>query len=305
MRQTRSSLALLLVALVVGSVSSADDEGKDWDPSETLKATAKKAREYRELFEKAGRDGLADFLKDKDTGVSLQAAWELNRKVIKLPKRPFLWDTDEVYDPEGMKAFLKHVNARTGLTVPDWWQKNLLEHLAVHPKRAHIIMAALPELKVVQLGSNAQLLRSEVRMAEGDMLSIREKMLTFTTNKNSVSFRESLCPVGADSLASCTVGDTIVLAVYSQYGEPCPLLGFDRVSKKHLWSTQVWGVGRNHGANGVRQRIELVATKETVNVFGSEFAGMFLESFDLKTGEVRFRFCSSYWRFCSEAWNWK
>lgn len=303
MRQTRTYLTLFLVAIVVG-VSRADAKD-DWSANETLNAAAKQGREYRERFEKAGHDGLADLLKDKDTGVSLQAAWELNRKLIKLPKRPPLWDTDDSYDPEGMKTFLKHVNARTGLTAPDWWQKNLLENISVRKGTSHVILGSLPSWKKVPLGATTEYLSNVVWMAEGDMLAAREKVLTFTTNKRSVSFSERLCPYQSDAVASCVSGNVTVLAIFSKSGGPCPLLGFDHENNKRLWAARVWSCARDIGANGVHQRIELVTTKDTVAVFGSELAGAFLECFDLKTGEVRYRFCSSYWGSHSERWNLK
>jgi hypothetical protein len=304
MRHTRTCLALLLVALAVG-VSPADDKDEHWSPTEALKAAKKQGGDYRERFEKVGRAGLAELLKDKDTGVSLVAAWELNRKLITLPNPKPMRDSDGTYDPEGMKAFLKHVSTRTGLTVPDWWQKNLLEDLCARKGVAHLIYGTLPERKKVTLGASAKWVRDEVWMAEGETLSAREKVLTFTANKRSISFGETICPYMSDSVTSCAAGKTTVLAIYSTAGGVCPLLGFDHENNKRLWTASVWGWGRGIGRGGTNQRLELLATKDTVTVFGSEFCGVFLESFDLKTGEVRFRFCSSCWGSSSERWNLK
>lgn len=301
MRQTLHSLCLFVVVLSMGAPSTADDKEEPWNPTETLKAATKKGREYRELFEKVGRSGLVDLLKDKDTGTSLQAAWELNRKIITLPvatKR----DTDDTYDPEGIRAFLKHVRTRTELSIPDWWQKNLLENICVRKDDAHFVYGTRPDMKKVSLGASAKVVSADVWMAESETLSLQDKLLTFKTDKRSVVFSESIWPYQSNSLASCTVGDTTALAMYRQAGGPCPLLSFDHVNKKQIWSARVWGWARAFAAPGVDQHIELVATKDLIAVFGTEFRGVFLECFDAKSGEVKFRFCSSYWGFNSERW---
>jgi hypothetical protein len=65
------------------------------------------AAAYRAYFLRGGRVGLKDLLKDEDTGISLQAAWETNLKPAKLDPR--LERGTDVYDPDALDLFVRGV----------------------------------------------------------------------------------------------------------------------------------------------------------------------------------------------------
>jgi hypothetical protein len=63
-----------------------------------------KAAAYQELFLGAGPQGLAGLTADEDTGVALQAAWELHTKAARRPQ-PVEFRTDWVYDQDALGRF--------------------------------------------------------------------------------------------------------------------------------------------------------------------------------------------------------
>jgi hypothetical protein len=47
----------------------------------------------------------------------------------------------------------------------------------------------------------------------------------------------------------------------------------------------------------------MVILVNEVVVFGEDYSGMYIESFEKDNGKNRFRFCTSYWGGYSEDWN--
>src|SRR5437667_9778674 len=64
-----------------------------------------KAAAYQAYFLRLGRAGLRDRMKDDDTGVALQAAWEVHLKPAKRKKK-LEGRTDDVYDSAELAKFL-------------------------------------------------------------------------------------------------------------------------------------------------------------------------------------------------------
>jgi hypothetical protein len=125
------SVALGLMCLAVGGGTGAAE------PAETPKALrerllkasspADKAKAYRELFEKVGRAGMADLMKDEDDGIALQAAWEFHKKVVKRPM-----GDDDIYDVDELKKFVAFVKERSKAPVPEWWADCILHVTSCH-----------------------------------------------------------------------------------------------------------------------------------------------------------------------------
>jgi hypothetical protein len=84
-----------------------------------------KAEAYKTLFLKVGRAGLRDLMKDGDTGIALQAAWETHRKLDKKPAPDGL-GYSHVSDRGVQGEFLTFLKGRTQAPVPGWWADSIV-----------------------------------------------------------------------------------------------------------------------------------------------------------------------------------
>src|SRR5262245_37101936 len=72
-------------------------------PANRIPPWTVKAEAYEALFKKFGKSGLRDLMKDEDTSIALQAAWEEHKKLIKNAKQPEYPDwVDSKYDKEAL-----------------------------------------------------------------------------------------------------------------------------------------------------------------------------------------------------------
>src|SRR4051812_26794301 len=81
---------------------------------------------YQAYFQHLGLAGLRDRLSDIDTGIALQAAWEVHKKPIKR-EPPIARRTDHVYDRAELDKFLAFVKDRIKAPVPDWWAEAIVD----------------------------------------------------------------------------------------------------------------------------------------------------------------------------------
>jgi hypothetical protein len=270
----------------------------------------KQAQAYRELFEKVGRAGLTDLTKDKDTGLALQASWELHKKLVPRPKVPGaprpLAAPDDTYDPKEIKKFLDFLKDRTKAPVPDWWEKGISELYVDERAQGHIYFGEDPEevLTKIELGKRPWYVRKGVK------LTLRDGTYSYEAGDVAIEYKvknkrhESFIDVG---LADVTVGKVTCLAPFPTVNAfPFYVAAFESKGGKYLWESEVWALKRrSHQGSSARHRVELTMKGDAVFVFGAAFWGMYLEAFDLGTGKCQFRFCTSYWGHASEKWNLK
>src|SRR5262245_960411 len=107
-----------------------------------------KAEAYRELFRSEGPARLKLLLKDEDTGIALQAAWEVHTKAVRR-QLPATHRSDWVYDRAGLERFVAFLKDRTGASVPDWWHQKILD-VDLEPGEYHAFIKR-PAPKVVEV----------------------------------------------------------------------------------------------------------------------------------------------------------
>lgn len=270
------------------------------------------ARTYRALFEKVGRAGLPELAKSKDTGLALQASWELHKKIVKRAEKGLHGDQG-TYDRYEVKKFLSALKERTGAPVPEWWRATIsgleidLEWRTFHlvDSRTYLDHRAkqrIPGTKQAKIGDREFSVCGEVS------LTLDGETVAYKSGDFSLELPKDFLRGGVwDALADATVNKTVCLAPYTTYGGfGFTIAGFEASNSKRLWEVKSWATGRRViiGATA-DHRVELIAKGDTLFVFGAELLGMYVEGFDLATGKCRFRFCTSYWDHFSEKWDIK
>jgi hypothetical protein len=257
-----------------------------------------KAKAYKALFEKVGKAGLSELMKNEDTGIALQAAWEVHKKVVKRPKEE-RGRVDDIYDPDELKKFVEVVKKRTKAPVPDWWAKNILDVDAFVGEHHAFISEKDAGQKTVKSKAGA----SVPNAAELEEL---KEALVYTVGKRSVEFPKDTFGKLADCYAGVIGEKRSAVAAYSDSsGFAFEIAGFEGKGGKPTWKSDVWASGRTILAGAGHHWVEVIEKDGTVCVFGAESHGMYAEAFDLATGKSTFRFCTGYWFNFSEAWHIK
>jgi hypothetical protein len=96
--------------------------------------------------------------------------------------------------------------------------------------------------------------------------------------------------------------DKSFIAVHCDAGFPFSIACFESASGKLLWRSDVWGAGRTMLMGVGFHNVTLQREDDLIIVFGGESHGMYIEAFDIETGENAIRFYTSYWFHFSEEW---
>lgn len=268
----------------------------------------RRAFEYRRLFEKVGRAGLPELTKSEDTGLALQASWELHKRLVKRSDVPGAKLHDffpsDTYDPNEVRKFVAFLKERTKAPVPDWWAKNVSD-LSVKKGDFHAHAGVDEERKdFVAVGDEDR----KWYVKKGSTLTCSDDRCVYKSGSVTINLQRPRTPW------DLFVGNTFVdvrgeqvtcVGVYSAtYASGYDMGGFDTKNGKLLWTAKIWALWRGaHSGPSACHRVELTANADTVFVFGEEIGGLYLEAFDLKTGACRFRFCTTYWGDYSESWD--
>ncbi|VTU02329.1 Uncharacterized protein OS=Planctomyces limnophilus (strain ATCC 43296 / DSM 3776 / IFAM 1008 / 290) GN=Plim_1006 PE=4 SV=1 [Gemmataceae bacterium] len=305
---TYSSRLILATGLLLGSgfVTKpvqliAQDSSVEKLCEQVLRAETrtKRGEAYQALFEHVGQKGLSDLTKSTDTGIALQASWELHKKLIKRAKH-IPGRTDDIYDPDQIAKFLVVLKDRTKAPVPEWWSTTL-QDVGVFTGEHHAFWGDLdPQLQRTRKGGPYH--PKGVKLTEnGDQLKYAASGRAISVNKSA--FKVQL----ADYYPGYVDEKAAYLApCWLQCAVPFQVAALEGKGGKPAWVADVWAANGGGGGSGPpHHRVEVVATDKAVYVFGSEAHGMYVEAFDAATGMNLFRFCTCYWDRFSERWNIK
>jgi hypothetical protein len=295
-------LVTLLFLLISGSPAAEPDETSALR-DRVLKATKpdEKAAAYKALFTKVGKAGLAGLMKDEDTGIALQAAWELHKSPA---KRATAIDhrTGDFYDSGLLKKFLGFLEVRTKAPVPGWWAGEVVA-VELFPGRHHAFvgdgMHHTWKLSV----------KAGYSVPEGAELERKGDTLVYTTGGRSVEFPRSALPIDEGYTVTGVITERGAALAVSGFsgggGVPFMVVGFTGKGGRPAWVADVWAAGRTMLDGWTLHRVDLVEKDGTLFVFGAEGFGAYLEAFDLATGRCLYRFCTCYWFNFSETWDLK
>ncbi len=294
MRPTLPIAACVVLWCLIASAAEPEKDVKTLRDAVVKADTQKdKMYGYKALFEKVGKAGLPELMKDDDTGITLQAAWEVHKKLLPLNEKEgrVRW----VYDPEELTKFVEVLKERTKAPVPDWWADSITV-VNVTPGKGH------------GFGDYAKL-RPEVhktedltRIPEGHELEKKADTLVYKVGKRSVEFPKAT--FNTHSNFAGFVGEKRS-AIAKCSGQGFVIAGFEGKGGKAVWKAEGWGTGVQAIAGGWYQWVEVSENDGTVFVFGKDPLGMYLEAFDLATGKPAFRFSTSYVCLYSEKWSIK
>lgn len=260
-----------------------------------VKAETQKAKVYgyKALFEKVGKAGLPDLMKDEDTGIALQAAWEVHKKLVKQSEKE--GGDKWVYDPDELKKFMELLKKRTKAPVPDWWGESVTI-VEVSPGKGHGFWPNADRRPKYHET------KDHTRLPEGHELEEKDDKLVYTVGKRSVEFPKDTFKHGSN-FAGFVGEKRSAVASYSV--GPFEIAGFEGKGGEAVWTSEVWATGYRTLAGAWPVFVEVFESDGTVYVFGKDMAGMYLEAFDLATGKAAFRFSTSYVCLYSEAWDIK
>jgi hypothetical protein len=257
------------------------------------------AEVYKDLFERVGLEGLPALMKDKDTSIALQAAWEHYKKVAKKPTE-HEGRTDWVLDRGKLKGFLAYYAARVKTKAPKWWQDAVMN-----------IHASPESYLVVEIKSV---------MARDSRVNLRRrgKQVVVSAGGRAVTVREDSIPedwwmpdgTAVDSIEASLGAERSFLTQATSL-DRFPLICVSSRTGRRLWSAEIWGKMRDPAVPLIGTGIppgdvvEVWAEGDRVIVYGFSVGGQYAEAFDANTGRPLFRFCTSYWPYRAQTWNLK
>jgi hypothetical protein len=259
-----------------------------------------KARAYSEWFQMMGPGRLADLVTDADTGIALQASWEIYKKPVKRPM-PIEGRTNDVYDRDGLGKFLAFLKHRTKAPVPDWWAEGIVD-VDLFPGEHHVFTlsgkSSGPKLTEAKAGGD---------VPEGAELERRDGTFVYTAGGRAVRFPTStFADVHFANFGGVVQEKRSFIAAYPAAGGfAFNVASFEGEGDRPAWKAEVWAAGRTILLGLGHHWVELKEKGGTVFVFGGESHGMYMEAFEAATGRCEFRFCTSYWFNFSEKWRLK
>ena len=262
------------------------------------------AKQFGELFEAAGVEGLAELKQSPHDSIALQGAWE---EVIQtIPEKTNRNLPTFSPDVGKLNWFIGFLEGRTRIRVPKWWRNAVLDARANHrhmvyfpyqdwgkraPKSANrTTFTKVDDVFSVNVGSESLQLSNDFLEALGEhsnFSEIREAVEEVSKNGKSENgtrfnahFTSKLC----------------YLAVYDEICTAYLLACLDRENGKMLWKTRrircFWGgIGGGVG----RARVTVDVQNEQVLFFECSGIGeIYVEAFRAEDGKHLYRFSNKF-----------
>ena len=182
----RHALLLLLAAAITGECwGVADDSRLINDLRKRILKGLSAAKDnsalvteaYKSLFQHVGSNGVKKLIDDEDVSISLQAAWETNKKVVKREQSiPGL--TDLIFDERSIEDFLEVLQKRLKNEPPAWWRARILQGYTSpgnkddffvgqhHTFLFEIPESGLPEIPKIEMNKDDAIITSEKNLSE-------------------------------------------------------------------------------------------------------------------------------------------
>lgn len=297
MEWIRTSFLVLLVITSSRLLAAMPDQETDLRADVCRAETDYEAREaYEKYFRYVGTASFRRLMADENTGIALQAAWEAFKKPITRTKK-IAGRTERIYSPDELAKFLEFVKARTKAPIPKWWSRQILD-VELGDTRHGFVVSNAAEWKLLRKSMAGSYVYFPAELERS------VDVLHYSCDGMKFEFPESLFQSYRPNTYAGHLGKTqsIIAGFNSDVGSGYQLAAFQTGDKTPKWVAEVWGGGILFGGPG-RHYIEIAENDGTIFVFGAELFSMYLEAFDAKTGNSRYRFSTSYWLNHSEGWN--
>lgn len=253
----------------------------------------KKTRAYHELFEHAGPDGLWELQNDPDISIALQSRWE--------PYRLYKESEDKTEAPcPDIDEFIAVFKKLTQVDPPEWWERTV--ELSMKP----IGRGDFPQPEPHSyLPSNF----GDTRVPPGTSIETKSDTVVITIGaRNLCISHELIMTLGkqvVEHLDALLDEDISFLAVSMNAGFPYQLACFNSSSWRKLWVNKVWATGRTRLLGVGWHRVSLLRDGGKIFVFGAEPHTPYVDAFDIRDGNVIFRFCTYLWPKTGEQFRMK
>jgi len=250
-------------------------------------------RAYRDFF--TSLESVESLLNDADTGIALQAAWEIKKHQIS--RTPMIADMEEfTYRSKECNEFIALLRRKINVAPPDWWRMAVCD-LDVFPGSHHVSVRTAAKWPRLVESESGYLVASGVELRKvADVLRHKAK-------PQSIDIPVSCFQDGrVDSYVVEAGKDKAIVAGYcSTRGRGYDVICLNSTGRV-AWKANVWVTGQLMFSGIDCHRVSLVEAEGTVYVFGASGGGGYLDAFDSATGRAIFRFSTSYWSQYSESW---
>jgi hypothetical protein len=284
----RPDLFWCVIALVAGSLfttAAADRPTHEAQflPGNEAGTPIELAKRIGTLFSATSDKELDLLVTNPDSTIALSAGWERVRRTMPQAKQPGLVGPDS----SAMSRFLGLLEGRIRFPIPGDWE---------------IIVKDVNGYNRDQIGfSLDEVLDRSVEGHEGATpVSLQRsgdkwivKQGDWTVMLPVEKYQGSL-----DKAAVETDGETAYVAVYEWPPYPYKLYAVHRSDSKVIWTTEVWAAGDWMGYEGPpgQHIAEIRSTDQEIAVFGVADTTAYIEVFDKRTGENKYRFGTAYFQ---------
>ena len=242
------------------------------------------AKCYQQIFGEATIEQLEKFESQSDSRLAIPAGWELLRRTLPKERRDDIIHHDE----KALSKFLDSVEDHIKVDVPSAWRKTVL---SAWVRGRSDIVYAIPELKIPHVfiedeqGSRPAIFRSA---DDGFEFVIKDEIWKIPPLKRPM-------PLSICARLEVTK-EKIYYAIYNDVPIPFDLQAMDRKSGKIAWSVEVWAEAYCFGGGGGNtwHYVDFVVTDEMLIVFGVSGRSIYIEIFDVITGQNLSRFSQDY-----------
>jgi hypothetical protein len=296
-RSPSAAMALVVVCVVVAGAVAQPQVGET--PGDASIASEDDvARLYYQL-EHTPDDPVGQLVAGSNTSVAIGAAWERVRRAIE----PRGAAQPAVGREAAISRFLGVVEGRLGVALPAWWEQAVqtaghreesvgvsfdfgeFPDNASRPPELHVVVPDRPGRLAVRALRNVTVEEHDDHwlIRRGDDTCRLPIRVVHETRRLvgllSVAFSDGRCYV----------------ALFNESIGPYQLTALDTATGNVLWTTRVWTATPSGGSTGSPSNwVDIDASKDRIVVLGMMTTGVYIESFDARTGTASLRFGTNY-----------
>ncbi|MEM8671894.1 MAG: hypothetical protein AAGG48_30535 [Planctomycetota bacterium] len=248
---------------------------------------------YRQIFSIAESDLLPWLQEHPNDSIALQSSWEAVERSVPLETNKGTVNPGK----EELNEFVRILADRFRAPMPEWWRELILGSRA---RRRYNIYFFDDKIKTQYHNVEG------FNCPRNATLEIGSNGITYNVDRESILLSNSVLKAlgfsddhfGTRNLSGCFSEDGFFVTAHNRGGWPHSIALIDRESLDVIWQSEVHGCSAGIGLFGIHfSRVELVATDSgQLFVFGFATTGLYMESFDLETGESLFHFSTGYGR---------
>ena len=266
-----------------------------------------------------GPEELRSLKRNSTLGMAVFAAWESEFALVPLSsrfpelaiqeknsaelfrdERPRLWTVA----PAHLDRFIGFLEGRLQVEVPGWWQRQLFRNRFTRDGFGDWFPDEdSPDDKEVWRFEGLVLDRIVVETFDGTRLRREGDRVVVESDDNAVSIVFDEFEQHAFGQCATFFSDTTAFMAFPRSRSySFPLVAVDRKSGGIRWRTSVWALafgeyspGGSGGKGWEGTAATVTGSASVVYVFGCDGAGIYIEGFDMMTGDPVLRFSSNYW----------